>query len=224
MAYKILRFTILISSLVLLTLCCLTIIGYSIYQTLPNDKTDKYSINCEKEPYEGHHPIRFYVDGDKEALVCPWPAVNSSARIIFPFFSGVFFILSIYFSFYKKKKWFVWLTGAVIILTVVILFALLILDANEIRLSSNWCKKNPTIFTDGIDCSYLFFISMTFVEAACIIIFTFIAALFFYFGFKYMEDDFTNWDLDYNDENDPYLGISGAGAGAGYLTDDGGYH
>ena len=83
-------------------------------------------------------------------------------------------------------------------------FSIMILDANDIRISSSNCEKDPSSLAGNfgnatVDCAFWFYIWMTFADTAMIVVYLLETAVLLMYGKLFLEDDFTHWDLNYED-------------------------
>lgn len=196
---------------ILVGITCFMMFSYSIYQSFDSDKVGNYTVNCEETAYL---PLRLYVGDSTQAIKCSWAPINNAVRIMITLFAGLFAFSGPFFASYRRQKWFIWLSAFIAVVMVLTFFSIMILDANDIRISSNNCEKNPSSLAGNfgnatIDCAFWFYIWMTFADTAMIIVYTLQAALLLAYGKFFLEDDFTQWDLNYEDTS-----------GVGYDTDD----
>jgi len=116
--------------------------------------------------FANNRPIRVLVDGDDEYLSCSWKFRNDVVRFSISIFGLGMCALGVW-ALLKNKKWFMFLfiLGAFVVSFT--FFAAMCLDANDIRISNDWCAdkligalvlgpdNNPVNFV----CSYLPFIT-----------------------------------------------------------------
>lgn len=133
-------------------------------------------------PFAAYRPFRFQFQGDPEYLQCAWALPNDLIRFLTSLISfGVLVLGGV--SLWKENKWVNLVFTILVGLISCSYFGCLILDANDVRKSQDWCEtrmpgvtkenirngKSGGSITDGI-CLYTQFILMCCLDVlACII-------------------------------------------------------
>eukprot|EP01094_Clydonella_sp_ATCC50884_P024502 TRINITY_DN6155_c0_g1_i1.p1 TRINITY_DN6155_c0_g1~~TRINITY_DN6155_c0_g1_i1.p1 ORF type:complete len:231 (+),score=60.61 TRINITY_DN6155_c0_g1_i1:99-695(+) len=185
-------------------MCSAGIAVYSFFQIGSQEEAADVSIDCDASPFSSNRPLLIYVGSksDGEYVQCPWNGINSWSRICANVIMMLVPVVPLYFGFYRKKRWVVWATGTMCAVFMVGCFALMVMDANDVRVSSSWCSKGAKssgIPESDLKCDYWPFITMCLVESVPIVFWGVMTVLVFFYANTYMEDDFTDWDLDYQD-------------------------
>jgi len=90
--------------------------------------------------YSDHRPIRFEVDGDPDDLYCGWKTTRTMLRMAICLLGFLVCIFGL-FCVIQRRKWPFYFFVVVSLAFSLSFFAAMCLDANDVRISNDWCSN-----------------------------------------------------------------------------------
>lgn len=115
------------------------LLGYSMFQLSQHQRTtDKSEIHCNAQGWAQHRPIALKFVGDPETLKCTWNAINSVIRMCCCMAGMMLAFVPMYGVMQNRR---VVIVASIALSTVVSTgyFISMMMDANDVRVSTNWC-------------------------------------------------------------------------------------